>query len=105
MPEQEKSIPQVVGELKDLTVSYAKQETIDPLRNLGRWVAFGVGGSLVLGIGLCLLALSLLRALQTETDVFEGNWSWAPYFITAVALVVIAALTGLKIKGRGDGSR
>jgi peptidoglycan/LPS O-acetylase OafA/YrhL len=105
VPDEDKSIPQVLGELKELTVNYAKQETVVPLRNVGRWVAFGVGGSFVLGIGLCLLSLSLLRALQTETTVFEGGWSWAPYLITAVVLVAVAALTAYRIKEKPDGRR
>lgn len=100
---QNKSVPEVIGELKELTVTYAKQETIDPLRNVGRFVGFGIGGSFVLGIGLCLLGLAGLRALQTETgDTFEGDWSWAPYLITTVALVAIAAVVAMKIKEKGS---
>ena len=102
-PDQ-KSVPQVLGELKDMTVSYAKQETIDPLKSIGRFVGFGVGGSFVLGVGLCLLGLAALRALQTETgDTFEGNWSWAPYLITTVALLVFAALAVRAIKEKRSG--
>jgi hypothetical protein len=84
-----------VAELKDLVVAYAKQETIGPLRNIGRFVAFGVAGSTFLSVGLLLLALGGLRALQTETgDRFTGDWSWAPYLITFVgcALVVAASI-------------
>ena len=101
MPEAEtdKSVPQVLGELKDMTVAYAKQETVDPLKSIGRFVGFGVGGSFLLSIGLCLLALSALRALQTETgDTFEGNWSWAPYLITTVVLAIFAFLAVRRIK-------
>ena len=43
--------------------------------------------------GLMLVALSGLRALQTETGTtFTGNWSWVPYFITLVGTVAVAAL-------------
>jgi hypothetical protein len=95
----DKSVPQVLGELKEMTVAYAKQETVDPLRSIGRFIGFGVGGSFLLGIGLCLLGLSALRALQTETgDTFEGNWSWAPYLITTVVLAVFAFLAVRRIK-------
>ena len=93
MPDDRKSVPQVLSELKDLTVTYAKQETVDPLKGLGRFIGFGVGGSFVLGIGVCLLGLGALRALQTETDgTFDGNWSWAPYLITTVFLGILAFL-------------
>jgi hypothetical protein len=89
----DKSVPQVLSELKDLTVDYAKQETVEPLRGLARFVGFGVGGSFLLGVGVCLLALAFLRFLQTETDgTFDGNWSWAPYLITTVVLGVLAFL-------------
>ncbi len=103
--DQDKSVPQVLGELKDLTVSYAKQETVDPLKGLARFVGFGVGGSFLLGIGLCLLGLAGLRALQTETgETFTGGWSWAPYLITTGVLGVFAFLAVLAIKEKRDGS-
>lgn len=99
MPDQPKSIPQVVSELKELTVDYAKQETIDPLKGLSRFVAYGVGGSLLLAIGLGLLGLSGLRALQTETGTwFTGSLSWAPYLIATTVLGALAALSILAIK-------
>lgn len=107
MPQEEqKSIPQVVSELKDLTVDYAKQETIDPLKNVGRFVAFGVGGSAVLGLGLCLLGLALLRFLQTETDTwFTGNLSWIPYLIATICLAIFAYLAVRAINKDGRQAR
>ena len=88
-----KSVPEVLGELKQLTIDYAKQETIDPLKGLGRFVAFGVGGSFLLAIGVILLSLAGLRALQTETGTtFTGNWSWAPYVFAFLLLVLLAGL-------------
>ena len=42
--------------------------------------------------GVTILALSALRALQTETDTFEDNLSWAPSLIVAVLLVVAAGV-------------
>jgi len=102
VPDERKSVPQVLGELKDLTVTYAKQETVDPLKGLGRFVGFGVGGSFVLGLGLCLLGLAVLRALQTETgDTFEGNWSFVPYLVTILVLGVLALLAVGAIKDKG----
>jgi len=93
-----KGIPEVLSELKDMTVAYARQETIDPLKGLGRFVVFGIGGSLLLGIGVVLLTLSGLRALQTETSTtFGGNWSWAPYGIAVVLLLGLAVLTARAI--------
>ena len=93
-----KSIPEVISELKELTISYAKQETVDPLKGQFRWVSYGVGGSFVLAVGLSLLGLAGLRALQTETDTwFTGNLSWIPYVVVMVVLGVFAATAALAI--------
>ena len=95
---EQKSLPTLAVELKDLVVAYAKQETIEPIKGLGRFIAFGVAGSLLLSVGLVLLVLGLLRALQTETgDVFDGNFTWAPYLITLVVCGVVAGLAARAI--------
>lgn len=89
---EHKSVAQVLTELWDLTRTYARQETIDPLKGLGRYLAYGLGGAVVGGMGVVLLLLALLRALQTETgSTFTGNWSWAPYLIVIVAAIGVAA--------------
>ncbi|MEO6120972.1 MAG: hypothetical protein ABIW46_03005, partial [Acidimicrobiales bacterium] len=69
------------------------QETVQPIKRLGRFVALGVAGSALAGLGAILLTLAGLRALQTETgDTFGGNWSWAPYAIMLVGAAVVAFL-------------
>jgi len=91
---QQPPLPQLVKELWELIVAYFKQETVVPLQQLGRYVAFGLLGALLLGTGVVFLATSGLRALQTETgSTFTGNWSWAPYLIVTVAVLLGAALT------------
>ncbi|HKH06742.1 MAG TPA: hypothetical protein VKA65_16350 [Acidimicrobiales bacterium] len=96
MPDtQAKPIGEVASELWELTRDYAKQETVDPLKGVGRFLAYGVAGSLLIGIGVIMLMLSGLRALQTETGSwFTGNLSWIPYLIV---LVVGAALIALAL--------
>lgn len=91
MPEPEpKSIPEIATELWALTKDYARQETVDPLKGVGRYLGYGAAGALLGGVGVILLMLAGLRALQTETgDALDGNLSWLPYFIV---LVVAAAL-------------
>jgi hypothetical protein len=80
-------------ELRELVVTYVKQQTIVPLKELGRYVGFGLLGSLLLGFGVVFLGLSGLRALQTETgSTFTGDWSWVPYLIMVVALLLGAGL-------------
>jgi len=84
---------ETVTDVKDLLIAYAKQETVDPLRALPRYLVRGLGGSVLVGLGLLLLALSGLRALQTETGTtFTGSWSWAPYAIVLVGLAAAIAL-------------
>ena len=88
----DETITQVFVDLKDLTVSYAKQETVDPIKGLARYVGLGVAGSMCIGIGVILLALGGLRALQTQTGTtFTGNLSWLPYVITLAFLAVVIA--------------
>jgi hypothetical protein len=92
-------LPQLLIELRDMIVEYVKQETLIPLRQLGRYVGFGIAGSLLLGLGVVLLAVGGLRALQTETGTtFTGDWSWAPYAITVVGLLIGGTLTW-KLRG------
>lgn len=93
----EKALPAQIAELWDLVRAYAKQETVEPIKGLGRYAAFGVLGSVLLSLGLVMLLLGGLRALQTETgDTFDGNWSWAPYLI---ALVGVGAIIALVLRG------
>jgi hypothetical protein len=84
---------QTIRELKELVIAYAKQETVDPLKGLGRYVAFGLAGALLLGTGVTFLAVGALRALQGDHDGphFTGNWSWAPYAIVVIGALAIAA--------------
>ena len=92
----DKSLPTLAAELWDLVRAYAKQETVEPMKGLGRFVAFGVAGSVLLGMGTVLLALAGLRALQTETDgALDNHLSFVPYLIVLVvcALVIVWALS------------
>ena len=94
----DRSLPGQVAELWDLVRAYAQQETIEPIKGLGRFVAFGLLGSFLLSVGTLMLVLAGLRALQTETGTtFSGNWSWAPYLIVFVAALAVGGLTLTRI--------
>ena len=83
-------------ELRDLVVRYFREQTLVPLQQLGRYVGFGVLGSLLLGFGVVFLGVAGLRALQDETgDTFTGDWSWVPYVIVIFALGLGGALVWL----------
>ena len=93
-PRREKPPAQVAKELWDLILAYLRQETLEPLKAIRTYVAYGVVGSLLLGLGVIFLTMAGLRALQDETGTtFTGNWSWAPYVIVTVVLLLGAALT------------
>ncbi|MEX1218501.1 MAG: hypothetical protein WEA11_08295 [Acidimicrobiales bacterium] len=97
-----KSVPEILQDLWDLLVAYARQETIDPLRNIGRYVAFGIGGMAFITAGVLLFGLSGLRALQTQTgELFAGFWSWVPYLVIAVIFGGFVAWAISRI-GKGD---
>lgn len=111
MPSSGSASPaETISDLKTLLVDYAKQETIDPLRGIGRYLGFGLGGAVLVGTGVMLLSLAALRALQTETgDLFHrdrelgfvpDDLTWVPYLIVLVLLaVVIAVLARLITRG------
>ncbi|MGH9182427.1 MAG: hypothetical protein ACRDZ9_01155 [Acidimicrobiales bacterium] len=101
----DKSLPTLAAELWDLLRTYVRQATVDPIKGLGRFVALGTAGSVLLGIGTVVVAIGVLRLLQSETgSTFAGNWSWAPYAITLVACAVVAALA-LSAATRRKGDR
>lgn len=91
------------AEALQLVIDYIKQETLDPLKGLGRYVLFGIAGSVALALGLVILAVAFLRLLQGETGTtFAGNWSWVPYVICTVAVLAVASLAVWAIS-RGQG--
>ena len=97
--ERAKGAGGTAGDVIQLVLDYAKQETLGPLKGLARFVAFGVAGAIALSAGAMLLLLGLLRALQTETgSTFRGDWSWAPYLVTAAAAMMVLVLAAWRIK-------
>jgi hypothetical protein len=93
VPTRPPPLPQAAAELWDLVVAYFKQETAVPLQQLARSVAFGLLGALLLGFGVICVTVGSLRLLQEETgETFTGDWSWAPYGIVTVALLLVGAI-------------
>ena len=87
-----------IGELIDYVKTYAKQETVGPLRGAGRWLAFGAAGALALGLGLSLLLLGVLRLVQTEWGWTQSaGRSWLPYVIVLIATVLLLVLALTRI--------
>ncbi len=98
-PSGDKSLPDLGKELIDLTVTYAKQETIDPLRTIGKRVGLGVLGSAIASVGLIFLVVGVLRLVQVEARL-GGTMSWVPYL---AAFLVAGAVAALALKQIGGG--
>ena len=64
------------------------QETVDPLRGVGRWLAYGAAGAFCLGLGLVIVLLGVLRVIEEEWHrSSSGSWSWVAYLITLLVAV------------------
>ena len=90
--------PTSIADVVDLVKAYAKQETLGPLKGAGRWLARGVAGAALLGIGLSFVTLGILRLLQTEWDrSARGSLSWLAYLIAFAICVVFLLLAVSRI--------
>ncbi len=88
-----------------MLVSYAKQETVEPLKTLGNYLKWGIMGALFMFMGAFFAGLGVLRLLQTETgDVFsKSGMSALPYLITIIVLGLgIAALVGTFLRAKKE---
>lgn len=74
-------------EIQGLLVDYAKQETIDPLKTLGRFLIWGIVGAVLVFLGVFFLGIGTLRLTQ-ELLATGAWWSVLAYLITLVVLAV-----------------
>ncbi|MDQ6726932.1 MAG: phage holin family protein [Actinomycetota bacterium] len=101
--DEHESLPEQAQDLFHLVIAYAKQETLDPIKGLGRFLAWGMAGAVVGSLGVVLLLLGALRLLQTETgSTFQGKLTWIPYLLV---VIVCAAIAGGALKARSRGQR
>ena len=104
----DKGTAEVVADLWQLVKDYAKQETVDPLKSIGRFLGFGLGGAILAGLGVLFGALAILRALQTETgDRLTGSLTWVPYLVAflVTAIIVAVSVRAITKPNRTDGAR
>jgi Putative Actinobacterial Holin-X, holin superfamily III len=91
------SLQRDLQEIRDLAVRYVKEETLQPVKEMGRFVLYGALGSIFVGFGALLLLIGALRFLQEQFTILDGNLSWLPYLIVAVLAAAVIALTGWRI--------
>ncbi len=101
-PEQ-KSPQETVSELFTLTKTYALQETVEPVKGLGKFIGFGLGAAVLGSIGIIVLLLAVLRMLQNETgEHLTGSLTWVPYIVTLFIAVVLIGLALLGINRKKE---
>lgn len=97
--DEDKGVAEIVNDLWILCRDYAKQETLDPLKSIGRFLGWGLAGAILLSLGLLLGAVAVLRVLQTQTgDHLTGSWDFVPYVAALAFTVAAAALAVAAIK-------
>lgn len=82
-------------EIQGMLVEYAKQETVEPLKALGKYLGLGIAGAIFVFIGTFFMGLGVLRLVQSETgETFDGGnfASTLPYLIAIAALLLILAV-------------
>ena len=87
------TIQRDLEEIRDLFIKYIKEETIQPLKEMGRFILYGAIGSIFVGFGVTILLHGALRFLQEQFRVLDGSLSWLPYIIVALIAAGVAALT------------
>jgi len=99
----DKDLPTLASELWDLLVRYAKQEALDPILALRRYLLWGIPGAVLLAIGVPMVLLGVLRAAHDELSPhLAGNLSWVPYVIV---LAVSGLIMALLMRGIGADRR
>src|SRR5690349_17627290 len=97
-PADEVTGPSTVSGVVELVKAYAKQETLGPLKGAGRWLALGLIGAVLIGCGVSILILGILRLLQTEWHrSASGSLSWLAYLIVLAITIALAALAVTRI--------
>ncbi len=93
----------LVREIGTMLVDYVKQETLDPIKGLGRFLLVGLVAMVVTGIGVILVVLGGVRLLQDEAGAaFDGHLKFLPYLF---ALIVCAAVAGGAVKAISGSGR
>ena len=105
MPRRDVGLRAELSELAAMLRAYIVQETVGPLRGIGRYLLFGLLGAVAVSISVVLGALALVRVLQTETAVFGANWSFVPHLAGVAVLIVAIATMARAIRPKDGAAR
>jgi len=61
------SVQRDLDEIKSLALRYIKEETIQPIKDMGRFVAWGALGSLLVGFGYFFLLFAHCDSCKTSS--------------------------------------
>jgi hypothetical protein len=101
-----KPVGTLLNEFVSLVVQYAKEQTVDPIRGLGRYLVFGLIGAFLVAIGGGLATLATIRLIQAETgNHLRGSLTWAAYTGGFIVAGVGAGWAALRIRRGGKAAR
>ena len=90
-----------VNDLVESVKTYARQETLGPLKGAARWVAVGTLAATSLGLAMVFLALAVLRISQDlGGQALDGSWSFVHYLITFFVVSLLVWLSFSRISQR-----
>lgn len=90
-----------VTDLVESVKTYARQETLGPIKGAARWVAVGSLAATSLGLAMVFLALGVLRLSQDlGGSSLDGSWSFLHYFFTLTVVSLLVWLSFSRISQR-----
>ena len=84
-------LPELVGEFIEMSKKYLRQETLEPVKQLGRFIGYGFAGGLAFAVGTLLVGIAGMRWL---VDALPNGpyWEGLGYVVAAVVLAIVGGL-------------
>lgn len=90
-------VPNLVSELYEMSKEYLRQETVEPLKQIGKHAGLGLGGASLMAFGLFLGLWGVY--FGTAALLPEGEWwSVLAKVITAVVALAVAAIIASRMQ-------
>jgi hypothetical protein len=89
-----KSIGTILTELRELVISYVREEITAPLRGAAQYLRLGLIGAALGVVAGVVASVGLLRLAQTAhvRDVDRGAWSWLVYLVVGLGLMLLGVV-------------